>query len=106
MGNNLCNDVPDHDASLPERNMASNPRAKILRDNSNPAYASSDNSKIPKGLYNLTNTCYMSSILQVLFVILPEQLSSSRGRMTELFFELKRTRSKSDYRRFKDELEK
>lgn len=36
----------------------------------------------PKGLENLTNTCYISAVLQILFLILPETLVKHRGPIT------------------------
>lgn len=60
----------------------------------------------PVGLYNLTNTCYISAILQILFLILPESMNKSKGKITELFFKLKSTKDTRDYKIFKMEVEK
>lgn len=47
----------------------------------NPKYSSLVRSK-PTGLENLTNTCYISAVLQILFLILPENLIKNRGPIT------------------------
>ena len=60
----------------------------------------------PVGLENLTNTCYISAILQMLFLILPETLIKNRGKVTELFFKLKDTKNVKDYKTFKLSVEK
>lgn len=60
----------------------------------------------PVGLENLTNTCYISAILQMLFLILPDSLSKSRSAITRLFFQLKDTKSTRDYKQFKLAVEK
>ena len=60
----------------------------------------------PVGLENLTNTCYISAILQMLFLILPEGLIKNRGKITELFFKLKDTKNTKDYKSFKLAVEK
>lgn len=39
-------------------------------------------SQKPVGLANLTNTCYISAVLQMLFPILPETLVKNRGKVT------------------------
>ena len=36
----------------------------------------------PVGLENLTNTCYISAVLQILFLILPENLVRNKGKVT------------------------
>lgn len=36
----------------------------------------------PVGLENLTNTCYISAILQNLFLILPDNMNKGKGRIT------------------------
>ena len=55
----------------------------------------------PVGLENLTNTCYISAILQILFMIIPESMNQKKGRITTLFFELKKSKSVTDYKIFK-----
>lgn len=69
----------------------------------NPRGSSIVNSK-PVGLYNLGNTCYISAILQILFLILPESMSKNKGKITELFFKLKSTKDTRDYKIFKMEI--
>lgn len=71
----------------------------------NPRASSIINQK-PVGLYNLTNTCYISAILQVLFLILPEAMSKRNGKITELFFKLKASKDTRDFKIFKMEVEK
>jgi ubiquitin C-terminal hydrolase len=36
----------------------------------------------PLGLENLTNTCYISAIFQILFLILPESMNKKKGKIT------------------------
>ena len=55
----------------------------------------------PQGLENLTNTCYISSILQILFLLVPSSMNKNKGTITELFFKLKNTKDKTDYKKFK-----
>lgn len=52
----------------------------------------------PCGLENLKNTCYISAVLQLLFLILPESLSRSKGKITGLFFKLRMTKNSKDYK--------
>lgn len=54
----------------------------------------------PQGLENLTNTCYISACLQILFRLVPENLNG--GIITTLFNRLKRSCSKKDYENFKE----
>lgn len=69
-------------------------------------YSSQVSSKItsnrPKGLINLTNTCYISACLQILFRIIPETIRN--GKVTKLFLQLKSTNDKHDYMSLKKEL--
>lgn len=64
----------------------------------------------PKGLENLTNTCYISAVLQVLFEIINESdfpiSSKSKQEITALFFSLKKSKNTDEYRKFKEALEK
>lgn len=64
----------------------------------------------PLGLENLTNTCYISAVLQVLFEIINESdfpiTSKSKQEITSLFLSLKKSKSTDEYRRFKEALEK
>lgn len=39
-------------------------------------------SQKPTGLENLTNTCYISAVLQNLFLILPESMNKGKGKTT------------------------
>lgn len=55
------------------------------------------------GLVNLTNTCYISACLQILFQLIPETLSS--GSISKLFFCLKKTHDRKDYELFKEKVE-
>lgn len=59
----------------------------------------------PIGLENLKNTCYISAVLQILFLILPESLLKAKGKITGHFFKLKTTRDTKDYKLFKKEVE-
>jgi ubiquitin C-terminal hydrolase len=36
----------------------------------------------PLGLENLTNTCYISAIFQIFFLILPESMNKKKGKIT------------------------
>lgn len=58
----------------------------------------------PVGLYNLTNTCYISAVLQILFLILPDSLNQKKGKVSTLFYQLKSTRDTRDYKEFKKEV--
>jgi ubiquitin C-terminal hydrolase len=58
----------------------------------------------PLGLENLNNTCYISAILQILFLILPES-PNWKGRITQQLFRLKAKRDHKEYREFKSEVE-
>ena len=76
-----------------------------------PSYAQQRSSSISKpnknkpiGLVNLTNTCYISAVLQVLFLIIPQSLKS--GKITKAFFKLKNSHDKPDYHAFKETVEK
>lgn len=40
----------------------------------------------PIGLYNIKNSCYISAVLQILFVILPDSLNPNKGILTRLFY--------------------
>ena len=58
----------------------------------------------PKGLPNLTNTCYISAILQILFLIIPDTINNS-NIVTDIFFQLKHYRTVENYKLFKRILE-
>ncbi len=60
----------------------------------------------PLGLVNLRNTCYMNSILQVLFQIMQFQLNLQTGPVTRGFLRVKDSHSPSDLSAFKQEAEK
>lgn len=66
----------------------------------NPRGSSILNQK-PIGLENLTNTCYISAIFQILFIILPESINRRRGAITEMFFKLKETKDTRLYKAMK-----
>lgn len=66
----------------------------------NPRGSSIVNTK-PVGLENLTNTCYISAILQILFMILPESMNKKKRKITELYFKLRSTKDTRDYKMFK-----
>jgi ubiquitin C-terminal hydrolase len=51
-----------------------------------PSIYSKTHEIIPTGFSHLANTCYMASILQILFLILPENMKISEGNITKLFF--------------------
>lgn len=54
----------------------------------------------PIGLENLTNTCYISACLQILFLVIPETMKS--GKVMQAFLQLKKTHDKRDYHNFKE----
>lgn len=60
----------------------------------------------PKGLANLHNTCYMNSVLQILFQILDFQLTMDTRAVTRSYKRLHDTHSYQDNQAFKAELEK
>jgi len=61
---------------------------------------------IPMGLHNLHNTCYINSVLQILFQIIDFQLTIDTRPVTRAFKRLRDSHSYQDNQAFKAELEK